>query len=273
MSGLEQLGADISLDVNVVLDEYLDNPLELFMEERMTDSNNRFCRRDKELSFHKWDLLDVFRWKLMPDDSSYVSGHLYLQAYKAAFLQFNRDKIIRYAHQENIPLLLLSGTVVQEVGGKPDRLKYIIYLKRIFLDDVKNRNNNQSNGTSFGAVAMQLRAATETLGINPANLSTTQQLQLAGCLLDDDFNIKTVAKHLKELILFDNPNIEDTSNLTDEQLILAGSRYNRGIKRDKSDIIKSINSPKGVPEREYSSYGRRIIEKRKIIMKIMGGSK
>ena len=59
--------------------------------------------------------------------------------------------------------------------------------------------------------------------------------------------------------------------LTDEQIILAGSRYNRGTMRNKKDIIQSISEQPGFPDREYSEYGRRIIEKKDAILKIMRG--
>ncbi|MFG1174579.1 hypothetical protein AAFN90_13500 [Erwiniaceae bacterium CAU 1747] len=243
---------------------------EPFREESMEEQRNRFCQRDKELSFHKWDFYDAARWRFHKSNEHDVTGAYYLWAYKAAFLQYNRERIIRYARQEKVPLLLLAGTVVNEVGGKPDRGKYLIYLKRLFLDDVKNGNNRQSNATSFGAVAMQLRAAAETLGIDPATLTTTEQLQLAGCLMDDSFNIQLAARHLRDLILFDNPQLADTSHLTEEQFIVAAARYNRGTQRARSDIIDSLTAPEDAPEREYSSYGRDMLKKKRTILEVLG---
>ncbi|MDE1489021.1 hypothetical protein KKI90_22625 [Xenorhabdus bovienii] len=231
---------------------------------------NPYCTVD-ELGFPRFDGIDFLRYKALPNNSRLVTGENYLWAYKAAYLHYNKELIINYAHKENIPVLLLAGVAVAEAGGTPDRIKaYGVLQIRQLFNDTLNGNNKKSNATSVGVLAIQLRAAAETLGIEPSTLTTTQQLQLANCLLTDDFNISIVAKHLKDLILFDNPNMEDTSILTDEQLILAGSRYNRGIERDKNDIIKSISSPIGTPEREYSSYGRRILEKKKSIYKILG---
>lgn len=231
---------------------------------------NQFCNLSGRQSFHKWNLWDVVISEL-PDDLTFVTGDYYLWAYKAAYLQYNRDKIIKYAHKENIPVLLLAGVAVAEVGGKPDRVKaYGILQARQLINDNINKNNTSSNATSVGALAIQLRAAAETLGINPETLTTTQQLQLANCLLDDDFNIEIVARHLKALILFDYPNQTNTYQLTDEQLILAGSRYNRGVERKKEDFVKSISSPIGSPDRDYTSYGRSILRKKDSIMKIMG---
>ena len=79
-----------------------------------------------------------------------------------------------------------------------------------------------------------------------------------------------VAKHLRDLIVYDNPGIVDTLNITDEQLIIAASRYNLGIQRDRGGFVASINAEIGDPIRDYSSYGRTIIKRREIIMKILG---
>lgn len=153
----------------------------------------------------------------------------------------------------------------------PERTKsYGVLQVYQLLDLFKRSGNKKSNSTSVGSLAIQLRAAAETLGIDPDKLTSTQQLQLANCLLDDDFNISIVARHLKDLIVYDNRGITDTLNITDEQLILAASRYNRGIERKKEDFINSINAEIGDPLREYSSYGRVIIKRRSIINKILG---
>ncbi|MDC9603621.1 hypothetical protein [Xenorhabdus griffiniae] len=231
---------------------------------------NSYCTVD-ELGFPKFDALDFMRYKFLPDNPRFVTGESYLWAYKAAYLQYNKDLIIKYAHEAKIPVLLLAGVAVAEAGGKPDRIKaYGVLQVRQIFHDTFNGDNKKSNATSVGVLAIQLRAAAETLGIDPSTLTTTQQLQLANCLLTDDFNIRASAFHLRDLILHDYPDITDTSVLTDEQLILAGSRYNRGIARDKKDFLKSIHSPSNLKERDYSSYGRRIVEKKKSIYMILG---
>lgn len=230
---------------------------------------NRFCKFGS--TFPKWDMGDVILWKLYPDDPVKVTGEPRLWAYKAAYLQYNKDRIIRHAHQEKIPVLLLAGVTIAEVAGAPERLKALGVLQAYQLMDFFNNSVNKiSNATSVGSLAIQLRAAAETLGIDPDGLTTTKQLQLANCLLDDEFNISVVAKHLRDLIVYDNPGIVDTLNITDEQLIIAASRYNRGIQRDRGDFVASMNAEVGDPIRDYSSYGRTIIKRRDIIMKILG---
>ncbi|CNI13195.1 Uncharacterised protein [Yersinia pekkanenii] len=117
---------------------------------------------------------------------------------------------------------------------------------------------------------MQIRVVAETIGLDPSTLTMLQQHKLADYLLSDSFNIRVVAKHLNSLILFDNQKIINASNLTDEQIILAGSRYNRGIERHKDDFVNSIAAPVGSSVREYSSYGRRIIENKSTRYQILG---
>ncbi|KOC87307.1 hypothetical protein [Winslowiella iniecta] len=229
--------------------------------------DNEFCEVD-ELGFPHFTAMDYLRFRYLPNDRRFVTGESYLWAFKAGYLVYNKGRILKYAKEYNIPVLLLAGVAVSEAGGKPDRLKGYGILQLRQLIDIKNRNNFLSNNTSIGTIAMQLRVAAETMGINPASLTRTQQFQLSNCLLNDDFNINIAARHLRDLIIFDYPDT-DTASLTDEQLILAGSRYNRGKERIKSDFIESISAPPGCPTREYSEYGRRILEKKETIENIM----
>ncbi|MFZ4834384.1 hypothetical protein [Rouxiella sp. Mn2063] len=229
---------------------------------------NEYCKVDKQ-GFPKFTLFGTARYKLLPNDIYFLTGEYYLWAYKAAYLNYHRKLITQVAREEKIPVLL-AGVAVSEVGGAPDRLKSMGVLPfRQFIIDTITGDNTKSNATSVGLIAIQLKVAAETIGLSPEKLTITQQNKLATCLLSDSFNIRIVAQHLRKLILFDNPTIQDTSNLTDEQIILAGSRYNRGIQRSKNDFLQSISSPIGSQNREYSSYGRRILEKKKSINKIM----
>ncbi|WP_435951841.1 hypothetical protein [Dryocola sp. BD626] len=141
---------------------------------------------------------------------------------------------------------------------------------RQVIKELLGENNRRSNATSVGSIAIQLGVAAQTLGMNPHALTPFQQFRLSRCLLDSRFNIRVVAFHLRDLILFDNPGI-NTRILTEEQIILAGSRYNRGTQRNASDILKSITAPKGTLSRQYSEYGRRIMEKKQTILQILEG--
>jgi hypothetical protein len=227
-----------------------------------------FCEID-QFGFPHWDGFDAFRWYILPTSWDYLTGDAYLWIYKSAWFIYHRDVIKQYAFEAQIPVLLLAGVAVSEVGGMPERFKGLGVLQgKQVIDEVLNEKNKYSNTTSVGSIAIQLGVAAQTLGIAPETLDHFQQFRLAQCLLDNNFNIRVVAFHLRDLILYDNPGI-NTATLTDEQIILAGSRYNRGIKRSAEDIINSIHEPIGSPSREYSEYGRQIIKKKETIMKML----
>ncbi|EGT5207700.1 TPA: hypothetical protein JD203_20095 [Cronobacter sakazakii] len=229
-----------------------------------------FCNID-EYGFPHWNGIDLFRWYAMPTNWHYMTGNAYLWLYKTSWLVYYREAIKKYAKEAEVPEWLLAGVAVAEVGGTPEVFKGVGVLQaRQVFDEITQEKNKYSNKTSVGSIAIQLGVAAETLGIDPDELDHFQQFRLAQCLLNNDFNIRVVAFHLRDLILYDNPGI-NTSILTDEQIILAGSRYNRGRQRNRGDIISSIHSPVGAPSREYSEYGRRILEKKETIMQILNG--
>lgn len=236
------------------------------------DDSLIFCKVDK-YGFPHWDGFDFFRWYVLPSNWNHRTGAAYLWLYKTAWLIHHRGGIKKSAREAQIPELLLAGIAVSEVGGTPERFKSVGVLQfRQVLEIVMGKKDNiYSNSTSVGSIAIQLRAAAETIGIRPDTLSFFQQYKLSQCLLNNDFNIRVVAFYLRDLILYDNPG-SDTSHLSDEQIILAGSRYNRGISRDKKDFIDSIHAPTGARERAYSEYGRRIIEKKDSLMRILRGN-
>lgn len=229
-----------------------------------------FCDVD-EYGFPHWNGFDAFRWYALPTNWGFMTGNAYLWLYKTSWLIYHRNMIKQYAKEAEIPAFLLAGVAVSEVGGMPERFKGLGVLQaRQVLDELTGEENHYSNKTSVGSIAIQLGVAAETLGIDPTTLDHFQQFRLANCLLDNSFNIRVVAFHLRDLILYDNPGI-NTAMLTDEQIILAGSRNNRGTQRLDSDIKNSIHDPIGSPTREYSEYGRRILQKKEAIMRILEG--
>lgn len=237
----------------------------------MMISSPPFCEID-EYGFPHWNGLDFFRWYALPTNWRFMTGKSYLWYYKTAWLIHHRTIIKQCAYEARVPELLLAGVAVAEVGGTPERFKGVGVLQfRQVIEEVLGKSSNEwSNATSVGSVAIQIGVAARTIGIHPDKLTHFQQFRLSQCLLDNHFNIRVVAFHLRDLILYDNPD-SDTMYLADEQIILAGSRYNRGTMRNKKDIIQSISEQPGFPDREYSEYGRRIIEKKDAILKIMRG--
>lgn len=233
----------------------------------MNEMDGKFCNPQGR-NFQRWDMTDVSIWKLHPDDAENYWGQPYLYLYKDSFIKFHKKLIFTYAQQAKIPALLLASVAWQEAGGKPDDLKPQVLLFRQLIDYF-HKNNDYSNKVSIGVVAMQIRVVAETLGIDPRTLPTTQQLQISQCLQTDNFNLKIVAMHLYNLIKHDYPNA-DTLNLTDEQLILVGARYNRGVERKKDDFIQAIFLDSKDPRRNYISYGLAILKRREHIKKLLG---
>lgn len=120
----------------------------------------------------------------------------------------------------------------------------------------------------LGRSVFRKRGTRERLGVNPATLSYNDGLRIISCLKTDVFNLEIVAKHLHGLILRDYPNA-DTAHLSDEQFIIAGSRYNRGTQRALQDLVDSNRQPPGNPARIYSSYGRAMIRHRQHVASLL----
>lgn len=234
---------------------------------RNSNLEDKYCDVTGD-NFPKWDVMDLSIWKLHKDDPDNYWGQPYLYLYKDSYIKFHRETIIKYSNEAKISPLLLANIAWQEAGGKPDNLKPQVLLYRQLVDAFK-KNNDYSNRVSVGIVAMQIRVVAETLGIDPRNLSNRQQLQISRCLQDDDFNLRMVALHLHSLILHDFPDA-DTFNLNDAQIVLAGSRYNRGIERSLKDFTNALYLPKDDMKRDYISYGLALIKRRERIKKLMG---
>ena len=60
---------------------------------------------------------------------------------------------------------------------------------------------------SIGSVVIQIGIAVMTLGVDPNSLTHELQFCSVQCLLNDSFNVRAVAFHLHDLILFDNVSI------------------------------------------------------------------
>ncbi|TDB57181.1 hypothetical protein [Photorhabdus khanii] len=228
--------------------------------------SNNFCTYDPSSrpSFKRWDELDLVMWQV--DKHLLRNKNRYIDSYKDAYIKYNQQLILKYSHLEQIPPNLLAAVARIEAGGKPDIWKLNTIAMRQWNEQVFNLNKTRhkgSNETSTGIVAMQIRHVADMMGFDSNTLTTKDQLEIATCLQVDEFNIKMVARHLKDLIIYDYSNA-DTRNLTKEQYIMAGSRYNRGITRRKDDFIKAIYKSKGqrtLAEDEWVSYGEAIFNR------------
>ncbi|AVB31807.1 hypothetical protein ACQCNZ_08305 [Proteus mirabilis] len=236
----------------------------------MTDIGiKNLCEKYNFPDYPKWDALDAVWWKTF-------GGSNYLTKYKDGYIIYHKDRIKEISAEYNIPPELLAGVARNEVGGMPDFVKPDVVLKIRWLDysgndwiDENLTMTERPERTSIGLIAMQIRIVAETFGKDPRRLSDNEIHYISQCLMKDSFNLPMVAIHLRDLIEFDYPGI-DTSNLNDIQLVIAGSRYNRGTTRKLDDFIKSYYAKKGDPIREWTSYGRRILENRDRIRKLLG---
>jgi len=234
----------------------------------------------EQFNYPKWTSWDFFRWRVTPEWMG--GGEAYLYEYKDNYIRFHRFRIKAYAAHYQIPSSLLAGVAWAEAGGKPDSVKESVFLGRAFdwmgpdWVDQHLTITNPPEKTSFGIIAMQVGVAADELG-RARSLSIGTQMDIYQCLMMDAFNIDIVARHLRNLILYDYPDIKATQ-LSDEQMILAASRYNRGIERNKQDFLASIAAPpvadraadpEGYQLRDYTSYGRRLLERRPHVQKLL----
>jgi hypothetical protein len=58
-------------------------------------------------------------------------------------------------------------------------------------------------------------------------------------------------------------------NLTDEQIVIVGSRYNRGTERKLEDFIYSLKAKPGTETRKYTEYGRAMLRRRERIRNLL----
>ncbi|AFR01872.1 hypothetical protein PEC301653_02410 [Pectobacterium carotovorum subsp. carotovorum] len=222
-------------------------------------------------NYSRWSPIDFVWWKTFGGDD-------YLNKYKDSYIIFHKEKIKDIAQQYKIPATLLALVARSEAGGMVDYLKYPVLFYRQAAEYTYNSwtemdtSTSSPEKTSIGIIAMQIRVVAEIFGKNPSELKNAEATYISICLNKDNFNLTMVARHLYELINYDYPGA-DTLNLTDEQFILAGSRYNRGIERSHSDFIRSINAEKSLVDvRDWTSYGRRMLSHREKVTKLLYSS-
>lgn len=227
---------------------------------------NEFCSLDGNNS-PKWSVFNALAWKLTPDWQwlHLDGGQAQLMGYKRAWITYNRSRILSAARSNLIPGDFLGCVILNEVGGDPPWIKRnLVMPARQYLFWTKPPMQ-----TSEGAIKMQLQAALSVLGHSGKELSWKQQNELTACLETDAFNIDVVARFLRKMILFDYPNI-NTQTLTDEQFVIAGSRYNRGTARPLKDFIQSLKDLPGKSDRTYTEYGRAMLRHRAEVKALLG---
>ena len=150
------------------------------------------------------------------------------------------------SNAHKFPPELLAGVCWIEAGGDPMAIDRVAFEVRPFDwigPDWVDRNMTLTKPppqTSFGAVSMQLRTAAQTIGLDPAAMTSDQWRSLANCLENDVFNIQTAAKHLRQLIAKDGLQTQPPE-LDMEAVRVVGARYNRGMGLSLAQIRKTTS--------------------------------
>jgi len=185
---------------------------------------------------------NAIRWQALPQILG--GGRGYIQRFKDAWIRHNKALIRAAASRYSIPPELLAGVCWIEVGGDPEIFDTIAFEVRTFVwsnpDWIDRRRTFPPARTSFGAISMQLRTSAQTLGLNPAEMSTEQLRGLARCLENDVFNIDLAARHLRQLI--DHDKLQRyPPHLTFDEVRIVGTRYNRGIGLSLDEIRRNMS--------------------------------
>jgi hypothetical protein len=189
-------------------------------------------------------LIDLLRWKLVPEKLG--GGIPYIQKFKDAWVKHKKIQISAMAQRYKMPPELLAGVCSIEVAGDPNFIDRMAFEVRSFdwsgpkwVDENLTTTSHPSK-TSFGSVSVQLRTAAHTLGLNPADMSSSQLRNLSICLEKDVFNIAAAARHLRQLIDYDGLQ-KKPPFLTMETVKIVGARYNRGMGLSLEQIRKNTS--------------------------------
>lgn len=187
----------------------------------------------------RWGVIDFLAWQVVPPQIG--GGRPYIKKFKDAWIRFHKQRIKSSALAYRLPPELLAGVCWIEVGGDPNFIDRVAFEIRsfdwsgpVFVDKHLTVSNHPTK-TSLGSVSMQLRTASQTLGIDVRELSTDQLRDLSKCLENDLFNIELAARHLRQLVNHDKL----TTPLSMESVRIVGARYNRGIGLSLTQIQKN----------------------------------
>jgi hypothetical protein len=175
-----------------------------------------------------WGYGDVVVWKVLP---KWLGGDPdRLRNYKDRWVRDHRAAIKRLSLQYNLPPELLAGVAWIETGGKPYTSKLDLYRLRRFDHSgdplLEPMTITKKPGfTSMGPVAIQLRRAAETMGVDFDRLNEKEKSELVDCLQNADNDLAIVARHLWQLKQIDFPDPLPVGPL---EIQIIGARYNRG---------------------------------------------
>lgn len=201
-------------------------------------------------------------------------GGLNLFDFKEQWVQGYRDTIQKAANQNNLPPLLLAGTVFNEVGGAPETMvdDVIMAVRDVtgvippqlkgWLPETLLRPSDQ---TSVGNVSIQVEVAAQTLGYDPKHLTPDQRQTIIDALRSPRANIFISAMHLRELANVDFPGVKAQA-MTDQHVRVIGARYNVGGSVSLNTVLEHMK--KGTPG---FTYGVDILQHRERILRALRG--
>lgn len=166
---------------------------------------------------------------------------------KISFISSYKSIINEATTEFNIPPVLLAGVAYREFGGDPPSIDDMAYAARIFPIG----SMNKALKTSFGDLSMQIKIAGETLGYNQNEVLDNSNAIISD-LKDTRFQFFLTAKHLSDLRDIDFCG-KNACELSDEEISIIGTRYNRGSAPNKESIDNN------------SHYGDDIIRNKKIL--------
>jgi len=198
-----------------------------------------------------WGYSDVLIWKVLPKVIGGDPDHL--RNYKDTWVRTHRALIKSLSAQYKLPPELLAGVAWIEVGGKPYSSKLVLYRFRQFdhLGDplLEPLTITKKPGlTSTGAVAIQLRRAAETMGLDFETLSADDKNRLLNCLQVDENDLAIVARYLWQLKQIDFPN---QTKIGPYEIRIIGARYNRGSELSLKAVLRDTSYGDFIVNRIY----------------------
>jgi hypothetical protein len=207
-----------------------------------------------------WGYGDVLVWKVLP---KWLGGNPdLLRNYKDTWVRAHRALIMSLSAQYQLPPELLAGVAWIEAGGKPYSSKILVYDVRAFdhLADplLEPLTITKKPGlTSMGPVAIQLRRAAETMGLDFDGLTLEDRNRLVECLQVDENDLAIVARHLWQLKQIDFP---DRAVIGLYEIRIIGARYNRGPDLSLDVILRDTSYGDFIVNRIYTRLQKLLME-------------
>ncbi|MFI1735084.1 hypothetical protein ACH40E_38875 [Streptomyces acidicola] len=149
----------------------------------------------------------------------------------------NQAAIKETAKVYGLPPDVVAAIAMQEVGGTPYAIDRQVEMSRVVAENVLSplvpENlpgplGGDRDNTSYGPMAVQIRRAAETLGYEPANLTTDQRDEIRGALEDPTQNLLIATKYMADLKAQSSFADVPPEQMTDAQKAELASRYNGG---------------------------------------------